>query len=298
MHTDDPELSTGAATPESGPWLTIGELARRTGVSAEVLRAWETRHSFPVPERLPSGHRRYREADVTAVSEVVAKRAAGVRLDAAIAELSAPRTTLPDSTGSILGDLRRRHPSVVTFPLSKPTLLALSWAIEDEAAALGTSRLLIGAFQRRTYFYASNQRWRDLARTATTSLVLADFDEHDEHDHPALVSLPADSPVLREWVVIVEAHPLAAVLVGSESPGQQDVRERERRFESFWTTDTAVTRDAALSAARIAADAGSATGARLLDDLLDAPVPLPAEPRLVTAVHNRMIAYADGSLRR
>ena len=44
--------------------LTIGDLAARTGLTTATLRMWESRHGFPVPTRLDSGHRRYDEHDV------------------------------------------------------------------------------------------------------------------------------------------------------------------------------------------------------------------------------------------
>ena len=47
---------------ESAAGLTIREMAARTGVPQGTLRMWETRYGFPVPERLPSGHRRYPES--------------------------------------------------------------------------------------------------------------------------------------------------------------------------------------------------------------------------------------------
>jgi MerR family transcriptional regulator, light-induced transcriptional regulator len=43
--------------------LRIGELARRTGVSPELLRAWELRYELLAPERSPGGFRLYSEAD-------------------------------------------------------------------------------------------------------------------------------------------------------------------------------------------------------------------------------------------
>jgi methanogenic corrinoid protein MtbC1 len=42
-----------------GARLSIGALARATGVAVETLRTWESRYGFPVPERKPSGHRVY-----------------------------------------------------------------------------------------------------------------------------------------------------------------------------------------------------------------------------------------------
>jgi MerR family transcriptional regulator, light-induced transcriptional regulator len=43
--------------------LRIGELSRRVGVSAHVLRAWERRYGVPRPVRTAGGYRLYSEAD-------------------------------------------------------------------------------------------------------------------------------------------------------------------------------------------------------------------------------------------
>jgi methanogenic corrinoid protein MtbC1 len=51
------------AKVESG-LLSIGDICAETGLSADVVRVWERRYGFPVPERLPSGHRRYRRSDL------------------------------------------------------------------------------------------------------------------------------------------------------------------------------------------------------------------------------------------
>jgi len=64
-------LDLGGATPlESTPLmmkprlLSIGEVCMETGLTVDVIRVWERRYGFPVPLRLPSGHRRYRMADL------------------------------------------------------------------------------------------------------------------------------------------------------------------------------------------------------------------------------------------
>jgi len=44
--------------------LSIGDICSETGLSADVVRVWERRYGFPVPVRLPSGHRRYRQDDL------------------------------------------------------------------------------------------------------------------------------------------------------------------------------------------------------------------------------------------
>jgi methanogenic corrinoid protein MtbC1 len=50
-----------ASRPEGPPGarLSIGALARATGMAIETLRTWESRYGFPEPARLPSGHRVY-----------------------------------------------------------------------------------------------------------------------------------------------------------------------------------------------------------------------------------------------
>jgi DNA-binding transcriptional MerR regulator len=47
--------------------LRIGELARRTGVATELLRAWERRYGLFTPERTAGGYRLYSEDDVQRV---------------------------------------------------------------------------------------------------------------------------------------------------------------------------------------------------------------------------------------
>lgn len=49
----------------------IRELARRTGVKASTLRAWESRHDLLQPRRTPTGHRVY---DATDVERILAVR--------------------------------------------------------------------------------------------------------------------------------------------------------------------------------------------------------------------------------
>ncbi len=41
--------------------MSIGQLAKATGISSDTIRVWERRYGKPVPIRLPSGHRRYND---------------------------------------------------------------------------------------------------------------------------------------------------------------------------------------------------------------------------------------------
>jgi len=95
---DDPGESGGAR-------LSIGALARATGIPVETLRTWEARYGFPEPIRKPSGHRVYPAATVQRLRRVAAAIAKGHRAcecvaatDAALAallEASAPSVRNP-----------------------------------------------------------------------------------------------------------------------------------------------------------------------------------------------------------
>jgi DICT domain-containing protein len=294
MSTDSTSTQGADLAPDA--LLTIGELAAHTGLTPELLRTWETRHGFPEPTRLPSGHRRYTGEDVRAVQRVLAEKDHGVKLEHAIA--AARRAGTVEDSGSVYAALSARHPTLPSYTLSKRTLLALSWAIEDECVAAASHAVLIGTFQKARYFGQSQLRWEDLARTARASLVMADFPAHDDTARPARVAVPDDSPLLREWIVACDGPSLAATLVAWELPGQEQVAEPHRHFEAIWTVEGRIVRDAATLTAQAGAALGSRSSRRVIDLLEDAPPPSTASARNATAVFNRMVAYADGTVLR
>jgi MerR family transcriptional regulator, light-induced transcriptional regulator len=63
---------------EGSPVLRIGELSRRLGVSAHLLRAWESRYGLLRPVRTPGGFRLYYEADERRVRRMQAHLARGL----------------------------------------------------------------------------------------------------------------------------------------------------------------------------------------------------------------------------
>ena len=275
-----------------GAPLTIGDLGERTGLSPAVLRMWETRHNFPVPQRLSSGHRRYTEDDVALVQQVLRRKEAGVRLEVAIAEASA--ATAPASP-SIFAELRRKHPALVTHRLRKSTLIALSWALEDECCAVADRPVLFGAFQRGDFYDSSASRWTELARTARAAIVFADRWNGTASDAagPARSPLSEDAPLRREWAVVCDAPDSTACLSAWELPGQADVPDRQRVFEAVWTVEPVAVRDAARVAAAVAAGAGVLGAADLVAELAGAPTARPAATAPVTALFNRVVAYVD-----
>ena len=275
--------------------LTIGDLSERTGLAPATLRMWETRHGFPAPQRLQSGHRRYREEDVEAILTVIRHKDAGTRLELAIAHAMADAEP---AAPSIYAFLRRRHPHLGVHRLKKSTLLALSWAIEDEFCSKADRATIYGTFQRERYYRSSEARWREFARVSAGTTVFADFEEVDPEAVPTQVALPVDAPMRREWAVVCDSRELPVVLTAWELPGQEDVAERDRLFESMWTVDGPAVHDAARVCASVAVRYGasaSATGAVAATAEAGTLLSRPHTPDLasVTALFNRMVAYVD-----
>jgi DNA-binding transcriptional MerR regulator len=106
------------ATLESGPgYLRIGELAKRTGVSPELLRAWEQRYGLLQPARTAGGFRLYDAADEARVRRMqgyvsgglAASQAARLVLSGEPAQRTVPppATILDDETGDFAESLDR-----------------------------------------------------------------------------------------------------------------------------------------------------------------------------------------------
>ncbi len=269
--------------------LTIREVAGRTGVPPATLRMWETRHGFPAPTRLPSGHRRYSPSDCEAIERVLAERARGLSLQAAIDRVS---STPVEGDSSLFATLRRAQPALPPQVLPKRALIALSRAIEDEIRARADRPLLFAAFQRERFFRASERRWRELARTAELAIALADFERPRVRARGVCeLPLPADAPLGREWALICDGERLSVALTAWEQTADAAVPDAARRFETVWTVEPSAVRRVAARAAELAARVDPElirTRARRLED---GPAASPADIANVMALMNRTIAY-------
>ena len=106
--------------------LRIGELARRTGVATDLLRAWERRYGLLAPTRTESGYRLYSTADVRRVGRMRELLATGVSAaEAAREALSEPR--------------RPRRPTVEGVPVELGDAIR---RLDDAAAHAAFDRLL------------------------------------------------------------------------------------------------------------------------------------------------------------
>jgi DICT domain-containing protein len=281
-------LSTPSARTGS---LSIGGLAAHTGVPPATLRSWEARYGFPRPIRLPGGHRRYSEGDVTAVREVLRHRNSGLALEAAVRRVTfeAPRSR------SVYAELRDRHPQLNPLVLSKAAVVALSHAIEDECCARAQEPLLFGGFQRDRFLRASDARWAELARTACATVCFTDGATSTDvrPGQPIEVAIPREAPLNREWFVVCDASDLPACMAAVERPGA-DTGHDARRFEVVWTVDPRAVRSASRVAVALADQYRPGWRATELD-WLDAQPSAPSDDlRRASGLLSRMMGYLDG----
>jgi methanogenic corrinoid protein MtbC1 len=69
-----------SSSPQDLPDLiSIGDLSEITGISPDTIRVWEKRYGRPVPARLPSGHRRYSQAEARWLRRIAQALAMGYR---------------------------------------------------------------------------------------------------------------------------------------------------------------------------------------------------------------------------
>ncbi|HEY6933316.1 MAG TPA: DICT sensory domain-containing protein [Marmoricola sp.] len=280
-----------APTPRTG-LLTIGDLAARTGVPPATLRSWEARYGFPRPTRRNGGHRRYAEADVASVLELLRHRESGLALEAAVRRVTSG--VIP--TRSVYAELRRRHSELTPVVLSKSSVVALSHALEDECCARAEEPLLFGGFQRDRFFRASYARWVELARTARSTVVFSDITvpPAPRPGRPIEVPLPREAPLNREWLVVCDAPDLPACMAALERPGTDARPDSHRRFEVVWTVDPQAVRHASRVATALADEYcpewRSTTDLAWLDD---EPAGASADLRRASDLLNRMMGYFD-----
>ena len=275
---------------DEAPGLSIGDIANRSGVAVGTLRMWESRYGFPAPDRLPSGHRRYSEQDLEQVQSVVMAREEGLPLGMAI---DRARLLAESPRPSVYGALRERFPHLHPHVLTKPALIRITHALEDECRVRSQQPVLLGCFQRERFYRDAEPRWRELSRGADCAIVLADFAQRrDPADGPTEVPIPPDDPLIREWAFVCDAAELPACLIGWERPGGVSMA---RRFESVWTVEPEVVREAARMIGRLAArwepEVLAGVGARLAER----PGPATAgHLRATVELATRMALYAAG----
>ena len=113
----------------------IGVLADRTGLSTQVLRAWERRYGLDIGTRTAAGHRRFTDDDVSRVREIVDSRDRGTTL--AVAIRAASDRSRGADRASVHAALADQHPELRRMRLDHRHLVDLSTVMEDELMARG-----------------------------------------------------------------------------------------------------------------------------------------------------------------
>lgn len=268
--------------------LTIGDVVRATGLGEATLRAWERRYGFPLPQREPSGHRRYPPEEVGRILRVIAERERGIALPVAIERARVSPAGVP----SLFAQLRERRPDLQPMTVSKRHLTLLARAIEEESAARAEPALLIGSFQRERFYRRSERRWRELAGGTEASFVFADFELLREvAGAPSELPIDRSHPVSREWALICAAPEHGACMVAWEPPGRSAPGDPERKFELLLSVEPAVVREAAEVATGLAEPIAPAVAERARTYLEGLAPPRPeAQLRLSSAITARLLS--------
>jgi MerR family transcriptional regulator, light-induced transcriptional regulator len=270
--------------------LGISDVAQQTGLAAGTIRVWEQRYGFPEPARTEGGYRVYTAADVETLRRVVAYRARGLSLPAALERARA--VGVPTDHPSLYGAIVAGEDPVRPQRLRKRTLIAISHAIEDETLTRAAGPVVIASFQSEDNFRAVEHRYRRLAAIADVCIAFGGFAELAQADgEPTRVPIPDAGAMGSEWAVIVDAPGYAACLLAWELPESVPA---DRRFEAVWTLDPRVVRRAALVGAAITRTAAPELGDRIERLLQDRPLAVESPAPGLTALTNRIVGYLEG----
>jgi DNA-binding transcriptional MerR regulator/methylmalonyl-CoA mutase cobalamin-binding subunit len=130
------------AAGAAGARLSIGALARATGIPVETLRTWEMRYGFPAPERKPSGHRVYPLASVARLRRIAEALSRGHRAGEVVAASEADLSALlQDTRTASSGTPPAAH---LMAPFDPESAIAAIAAFDAE----GVTRLLLAEWAR------------------------------------------------------------------------------------------------------------------------------------------------------
>src|SRR5688500_14562899 len=112
------------------------------------------------------------------------------------------------------------------------------------------------------------------------------------------MALPRDSPILREWIAVLDALNYPPALGACVMKGKGDVHDAARNFEALRRVDGRDASEVAVTCAEAAVAGGSSAARDLLRLLEESSAPPVTSQRSATAVFNRMVAYTDGTTLR
>ena len=110
--------------------------------------------------------------------------------------------------------------------------------------------------------------------------------------------ITADQVMAREWTLVIDAPGSAACLAAFEHPSQDELPDRERRFEVLWSFQPTVVRTATQVATEVLQRFAPAIAARVPDALGPPGTGLTPELRFASSLSHRMVSYLGALLDR
>ena len=153
------------------------------------------------------------------------------------------------NAASILESLLTAIPELRSKLYFKPSLTALSHAMEDQVLAGSDRPLVIANFQRERFYRQEATRYLRISQQTEQVYVLAapETDFKNQFDHYETVAFDPSDELAHEWHLVVLGSSYASCLICRERPSHSDQEmsmfaglDQARRFEGFWTFDRQV----------------------------------------------------------
>jgi DNA-binding transcriptional MerR regulator len=188
--------------------MRIGELSRRTGVSPELLRAWEQRYGLLRPTRSPGGFRLYSAEDEERVRRTTALLADGLSAAEAARSAATPAPVEPSTQTPLVADLAAHLKQALDGFDASAGHAALDRVFSAVSLELAITEVII------PYLHDLGERWAE----GTASVAQEHFASHLIRGR--LLGLARDWGADGTYSVVLaclpgEAHDLGLILFGA-----------------------------------------------------------------------------------
>ncbi len=158
---------------------------------------------------------------------------------------------------SVLADLLQRFPQLRPQMYFKPSLTALSHAMEDQVLAGSDQPLVIANFQRERFYRQESNRYRRIGEKTDQVYVLAAYETEFKSasgQYETIAFDPQDQ-LSQEWHLVIVGQQYATCLIcrerdaiGVRSPSLGPMAmDQARRFEGIWTFDREICHGGAIA---------------------------------------------------
>lgn len=287
-------------TPSPLADLRLAQLTEVTGLSPELIRAWERRYGFPTPVRTPGGHRRYSRDQAATLHRAALLIRSGFRAREAISrarqadEPAVPNSlAIEQSAESLADQLIAGGPSDALSQL-RTTEHALGFERTLEERVLPALRLVGRGWETGALSVAQEH-------TATGIVIswLGSVRSELRAPRPPVQVLIATPPgehhAVPVWAMelLLTRRGVSALALGSDVPIEALVRElRARRPQALVLS---VARADSVQMLRRAVAIAAEAGVRVFAGGPGLPLQLPAVevlPATMTAAADRLAAFA------